>query len=359
MSERPSRGKRVGRRPFLKSTAAGAAALSLAMLNTRPVRAAKRYVVRIGSVWRVDNLTPDVEVEFMDLLRKYSNDEFDPKFFAAGALGSALERSQKLQTGTLEVSNTSLSNFAAYVPLYNILNFPYVTKGYEGTMATIRNGIKITESQAFIDAAGNAAKEKGFVFGFWTPIGVRQVALRKQLDKTVRVPDDMKGVKMRVTGSFVERKVFEFLGANPVPISWPETMTSIQKGVADGIHNSSVALLGFNFADVVGTVTKTNFYPTLNLYVASRKWFDGLPSNLQNAFLKACRDASEIQSQQLEKSENMAVQGLEKAGVKFYEPTEEQYKQWYDAVNYKKPSWEPIIKKLVGDVDTFNRILGV
>ncbi|MBW2306677.1 MAG: TRAP transporter substrate-binding protein [Deltaproteobacteria bacterium] len=349
----------INRRQFVKGMAAGAAAFGLNMLSTTPLKAKGKYVVRIGSVWHVDPITPDVEEEFMDLLRKYSKGEFDPKFFPAGSLGSALERSQKLQAGTLEVSNTSLSNFAAYVPIYNALNFPYVCKGYEGTLATVKNGIAITRSKAFQDVGLKAARDKGFVLAFWTPIGVRQVAIRKQKNLTIKVPEDIKGVKMRVTGSFVERKIFEFLGANPVPIAWPETFTSVQKGVADGIHNSSVSIFTFNFHEIVGTITKTNFYPTLNLYVASQKWFEKLPKHLQDAFMRACKDASEIQLGQLEKAEKAAAGKIIAAGVQYYTPTEEEYKKWFDAVNYKKPMWEPVIKKVVGDVATFKKMLGI
>lgn len=353
----PREATRVGRRDFMRGAAASAFALPL--LNTRPVRSQGRYVVRIGSVWKQDDLTPDVEMEFMDFLREYSNGEFDPKFFPAGSLGSALERSQKLQAGTLEVSNTSLSNFASYVPLYNALNFPYVCRGQEGTMAAIQNGIEITRRQRFRDVALQAARDKGFIFSFWTPMGVRQVALRKQMDRTVAAPKDIEGVKMRVTGSLVERKTFEFLGANPVPIAWPETFTALQKGVADGIHNSSVSIYGFNFHEVVGTVSRTNFYPTLNLYVASRKWFEQLPEHLQEAFRKASDDAAEIQREQLAKSEKMASDGIEAAGAEFYTPTQKEYDMFIDQVGYQNPKWEPVIKEVVGDLETFKDILSL
>ncbi|MDM8540392.1 TRAP transporter substrate-binding protein [Desulfococcaceae bacterium HSG9] len=355
----------ITRRDFVKKIGkisvgtAGLTAFGLSSLNTKPVRAKGKVVVRIGSVWHEDEFTPDVEQEFMSLLRKHSKDEFDPKFFAAGSLGSALERSQKLQAGTLEISNTSNSNLATYVPMFNSLIFPYVTRGYEGTLQTIKNGIAITQSDAFKNICVKAANKKGFVMGFWTPMGVRQVALSKKKNLTVKLPEDIKGVKIRVTGSFVERKIFEFLGANPSPIAWPETFTSLQKGVCDAIHNSSVSVYGFNFHQLVGTITKTNFYPTLNLYVASKKWYNRLPKHLQEAYTKACNEAQEIQLAQVKKSEEFCAGEIEKVGISYYTPTEDEYKKWFDAINYKKPMWEPVIKKVVGDLDTFKKIVGV
>lgn len=354
--------KKVSRRSFVKTIGAGAlgaAAFGLGALSPAPVRAKGKVVVRIGSVWHEDDFTPDVEKEFMSLLRKYSKDEFDPKFFPAGSLGSALERSQKLQSGTLEISNTSNSNLATYVPPFNSLIMPYVTKGYEGTIKCIENGMAIARSQAFQDICVKAAYDKGFIMGFWTPMGVRQVALNRKVQKVVKSPEDIKGVKMRVTGSYVERKMFSFLGANPSPIAWPETFTSLQKGVCDAIHNSSVSIFGFNFYQIIGTITRTNFYPTLNLYVASRMWFEKLPKNLQEAYTRACNEAQEIQLAQVAKSEKYCSQQIEKAGGSYYVPSEAEYKKWYDAINYKKPMWEPVIKKVVGDVDTFKKIVGV
>lgn len=350
------RNGRLNRRSFVAG-AAGACALPL--LNTRPVKAQGRYKVRIGSVWKQDNLTPDVEQEFMRFLREYSDDEFDPEFFPAGSLGSALERSQKLQSGTLEVSNTSLSNFASYVPLYNALNFPYVCRGQEGTMAAIKNGIEITRREQFRNVALQAAREKGFIFGFWTPMGVRQVALRGDMDRTVATPADLDGVKMRVTGSLVERRTFEFLGANPVPIAWPETFTALQKGVADGIHNSSVSIYGFNFHEVIGSVSRTNFYPTLNLYAASRRWYEQLPEHLQEAFRKACDDAGELQREKLAASEEKAAEGIRNAGAEFYTPTQSEYDKFIDQVGYQNKKWEPVIKEVVGDLETFREILSL
>ena len=84
--------EKISRRDFVKKIgkvsagAAGVAAFGLSSLSTEPVRAKGKVVVRIGSVWHVDEFTPDVEEEFMSLLRKYSKDEFEPKFFAAGSL---------------------------------------------------------------------------------------------------------------------------------------------------------------------------------------------------------------------------------------------------------------------------------
>lgn len=350
----------MSRRRFVTGTAAGTAALSLGLLNARPVRAQGRVVVRIGSVFRVDSIVPDVEQEFMKFLQDYSKGEFDPKFYPSESLGDAMARNEKLQAGTLEVSNTSESNFAAYVPLFNAFLFPYVTRGNEGgPQACIDNGIKITQKKEFAQAANKAANDKGFVLGFWTPLGVREYGVSPRIGKPAKVPDDFKGVKVRVTGAPVERQMFQFLGANPVPIPGPEIFTSMQSGVADAYHIDAVSIYTQGFYKTISAMTRTAFYPVLNLYVASKLWFDRLPQHLQKAFTQACTDAAEIQRTQFKKADDTSVAEIKKGGVEVYVPTAAEYQKLYDAVNYKRPEWEPLIKNLVGDVETFQRLVAL
>jgi len=350
------RGATLSRRNVLRIAAGG---VGLGLANVYPLRAAKSVPVRIASDFSpVPGLVPHVHTQFMALLSEYSKDEFDPKFFGSSTLGNQLETLQKVQLGTIEVANFSTSNLAAYVPFYAALDFPYVTGGQEGGLAAIENALRITRAQAFADVADKTAQEKGFRFGFWTPVGVRNVGFRKGFRTEVHTPDQIRGAKVRVTGSPVERKIFEVLGVAGSNVPWTETPPAVQTGVIDAIHNGAIAIVAFNFHQILGSVTATNFFPELNCYVASQRWYAGLPANLKEAFTRATQAAGEIQLAELRKSHEQAVATIRQAGASYIEPSAADYAKWYDAVNYKKDFWEPLIKNAVGDVATFRRILG-
>lgn len=349
--------KLIDRRKFLKGTIAFAGVAGLGMLNPIPVKAKKQYLIRINNNFPDDELVPDVDREFASLLRKYSNDEFKVKLFYSGALGNALESTQKLQLGSLEVANISNSNLTPFVPLFNVLALPYATGGNISEEHGQKRGMEIVNSQIFKDICVKRAREKGLDIGFWTPIGFRQIFCGKSVKKIIKTPEDIKGIKMRVTGSYVERKMFEFLKANPVPISWPETFTSLQNGVCDTLHNSSIDLYSFNFHQIGRSVTYTSFYDTLNLYVTSYKWVSSLPKHLQKAYRRACNETAEIQRSKERERDNFCISKMKEAGVEYYTPTKEEAKLWYDAVNYNLPMWEPVIKKVAGDVELAKKIL--
>ena len=296
----------------------------------------------------------------MKFLEEYSKGEFQTKYFPSESLGSALARNEMLQAGTLEMSNTSDANLAAYVPLMNSLIFPYVTGGHEGGPQTcIDNGIKITSKPDFVAAINKAANDKGFVIGLWTPLGVREYGVSPKIGKPAKEPADFKGVKVRVTGAPVESKLFELLGANPVPIPGPEMYTAIQSGVADAYHVDAVSIYTQGFYKLVSSLTRTAFYPVLNLYVASKLWFDRLPPHLQMAFMQACRHAAEIQKGQFKQADATSIAEIKKAGVEVYTPSAAEYRKLYDAVNYRRKEWEPLIKQLVGDVESFHRLVAI
>lgn len=350
--------KMIGRRQFIKNGACAlAGAATIGMLNPIPVKAKGQYLVRINNNFPDDELVPDVDKEFMELLRKYSKDEFNVKCFYNGALGNALESTQKLQVGSLEIANVSNSNLTPFVPLFNVLAFPYATGGNVSERNGQKRGMEIVSSQIFQDTCVKSAHSKGLDIGFWTPIGFRQIFTGKHLGKIIKRPEDIKGVKVRVTGSYVERKMFGFLGANPVPIGWPETFTSLQTGICDALHNSSVDLYSVNFQDIGASMTYTNFYDTLNLYVSSGKWVASLPPHLQKAYRRACNEAQEMQKSKERERDAFCISKMKAEGIKYYTPTKEEAKLWYDAINYNLPMWEPVIKKVAGDMDLFKKIL--
>jgi len=348
---------KVSRRRVLAGSAAAAMAIGLA---TTPLRAQGKVIVRIGSVFRVGSIVPDAQQEFQRFLREYSKGEFEVKFYPSESLGDATARNAMLQAGTLEISNTSAENIAPYVPLFNALLFPYVTGGQNGDpKQCILNGIKISEKKEFAEAVTKASNDKGLVFGFWTPLGMREYCTTARVNRVTKSPDDFKGVKVRVAGSLVERRLFQMMGANPVPIPGPEIITSLESGVADAAHLDAVSIDTQGFYKPMHRITRTLFYPVLNLYVASKLWYDRLPPHLQKAFMQACHDASEVQRTQFIKADEEAFEFIKKQNIEVYVPTSAEFAKLYDAVNYKRKEWEPVIKQLVGDVETFNRLVAM
>lgn len=73
-------------------------------------------------------------------------------------------------------------------------------------------------------------------------------------DKDVRTPDDLKGLKIRVSGSAAAAAV-EALGATPVQMPANEIYNSLQTGLIDGVITGASAVTDFKINEVADSYT--------------------------------------------------------------------------------------------------------
>ena len=64
--------------------------------------------------------------------------------------------------------------------------------------------------------------------------GYRHITNNK---RPIKVPDDLKGIKLRVPEGKWRVKMFQAYGANPSPMKFSELFTALQTGVMDGEEN--------------------------------------------------------------------------------------------------------------------------
>ena len=73
-------------------------------------------------------------------------------------------------------------------------------------------------------------------------------------DKDVRTPDDLAGLKIRVSGSAAAAAI-EALGATPVQMPANEMYNALQTGLIDGVITGSSAVTDFKLSEVAGSYT--------------------------------------------------------------------------------------------------------
>jgi TRAP-type C4-dicarboxylate transport system substrate-binding protein len=100
-------------------------------------------------------------------------------------------------------------------------------------------------------------------------------------DKAVKTLEDMKGLKMRATGT--SGKVAAALGATPVSMPMPETYQSLQKGVVDGSLYPWEANKGWKLGEVCHycTAAFSSAYTTTFFVVMNKDKWDSIPADQQ------------------------------------------------------------------------------
>lgn len=135
----------------------------------------------------------------------------------------------------------------------------------------------IVELPGTVDAAGSGYEAMWRVYDQYLKgefVGTRALALWTSepnvlimRDKEVRTPDDLKGLKIRVSGAF-PGEVISALGATPVQMPANEMYNALQTGLIDGIMTGGSAIHDFKINEVARTYTTGPSLGNILFYVA-------------------------------------------------------------------------------------------
>ncbi len=223
-----------------------------------------------------------MQLDFKENMQNATNGQVYVKLAPAGQLGIGSALAQKVQSGTVQVGQFSLSNFAPYAPAVDLINIPYFCGANQ-------RFVNLVTSDVWKQQVNTKVEERGFRPLLYFCIDPRVVAVRKGATKPIITPGDMAGIKSRVPGSKMLQQFYRMVGANPTPVAWGETPSAIKQGVADALDPSVGALYAFGFKDMLSHVTFTQPVPDSQCYACNLEWFKTLNSEVQNGIDWASR----------------------------------------------------------------------
>lgn len=258
--------------------------------------------------------------KFAELVEEKTKGEIVIENYHDALLGSDREVIESAQQGTLELASSSTPNMASFTNKFIAWDLPYIFETKEEVY------------QAMDGAPGEEIakdfEERGFKLIAILDYGFRQFVNNA---REVRVPSDMKGMKIRTTNSPVEQAVFEAFGANPTPIAWGEVFTALQQGTVEGEGNSYSLLWDTRHQEVLKYATEIYYNYSADTLVMNLDIFNSLSEEHQKAIMEAAKEAIEYQRELATKADEEAKQKFIDYGIEIYEPTEEEYRQWKKA----------------------------
>jgi TRAP-type C4-dicarboxylate transport system substrate-binding protein len=309
-----------------------------------------KYTMNLATAYvlTADRSYPIMQLDMKENVQNCTSGEVYVKLAPGGQLGAGSALAQKVQAGTIQAAQHSISNFAPFAPVVDLINIPY-------WCGENQRFVNLVNSDVWKNEVNPKVEEKGFKVLWYVVIDPRVVATRKGVSGPIKTPEQMKGIKFRVPGSKILALFYELLGANPTPIAWGETSSAIKQGVADALDPSVEALYVFGFKDILDWVTFNGAVPDSQVYSCNLKWFQGLPKKTQEAI----EFASEItMTQNLAKvpaARAFAMSELKRSGVKFYVPNADEMKQWVAKAGAQLPAWSDIKKELAGSLELFDK----
>lgn len=361
--------KNVDRRRFMELTAkfgftAAAIAMTTGIVGSREAHAAKvsneekerkkaaKHVMNIatGYILGASRTYPIMQLDMKENIQNFTNGQVYVKLAPAGQLGAGSALAQKVQTGTIQAAQHSISNFAPFAPASDLINIPY----WCGENQKFAN---LVTSEAWKKEINPKIEAKGFKALWYVNIDPRVVALRKGIKGPIKTPDQMKGIKFRVPGSKILQQFYRLLGANPTPVAWGETASAIKQGVADALDPSVEALLVFGFKDVLSSITFNGAVPDSQVYSCNLKWFKSLSIDIRDGIDYASEVTMRQNHAKVPAARAYAMAELAKVGVKFYVPTASEKEAWVKAAGAQLSAWDGIKKELIGSLSKFDKLL--
>ncbi|MEX0730800.1 MAG: TRAP transporter substrate-binding protein [Aquisalimonadaceae bacterium] len=266
----------------------GAISLAEAARSEDAKRKAAKHVLTLGHDGLLDKFpgragTPHTSwihgtLDFKDYIERNSNGQIYVSVHDGGELGSQTTALNKVQQGVMQGGSCSTQNGAQLAPIWNVIDIPYVIGDEE-------NVWKLIYSKDFNDTVRAASEKRHLTMAYTMPIK-RWIEMSVALDERVLLPEDLRGTKMRVTGSRLEQAAFDILPANPTPIAWSEVYSALKDGAIDGIHISAGSVHDAGMAPVIGQIVNTGWMYNFDSTFLNTRWLNSLGPDLKEVVMQ-------------------------------------------------------------------------
>jgi tripartite ATP-independent transporter DctP family solute receptor len=244
---------------------------------------------------------------FAKLVAERSKGELEIKVFPAGQLGQQRELIEQLQTGALDLAHTNTAPLAAFEPIYGVFDLPFLFRDKDHFFKVVDGPV----GQEILDVA----KAKQLVGLAYYDNGTRSFYTKKP----IRVPDDLKGLKVRVQPGPVATRMVNLLGATATPIAWGELYTALQSGVVDGAENNVTALTLAKHGEVIKFYSRDEHTRVPDLVIGSAARFARLSAAHQDIIRNAAADSAKAHNASWQKEVDLAETEALKMGITFNE----------------------------------------
>lgn len=224
--------------------------------------------------------TQQMLAAFRDELQAELGDQVEIEYFDSGTLGDEIVHMQQVRTGQLDVIPIG-SDAVQLDSKWAVFDIPFLFADREAVARVLDGDIGNQLDTSFQEQAGLK------VLGFGE-IGFRNISNNV---RPVRVPEDLKGLKLRTPGSKTRILAFEMLGASPIKMNIGEVYLALQQGVVDGQENPLSNIRKWSWYEVQKYISMSRHVYTPITFVMNLEKYQSLSDEQRAAVDSAARKA--------------------------------------------------------------------
>jgi len=281
---------------------AAAAAIALAPA----AQAQTRTVLRISTPAVPDDWHGKMWNVFKETLDKSAPGEFDTQvnlnatLFKQGAEPAAMAR------GNLELSAISAFDIAKLVPEFSIFTAGYIIRDPQHQQKVFNGPVGEEMFKRVSDKMDVTILAPIY-------LGTRQVNLREA--RPVKVPADLKGVKLRMPASKEWLFLGEALGATATPLAFGEVYLALKTGTIDGQDNPLPSVRAAKFYEVTKQVVMTNHLVDAIFIAIANKTWNAMSAAQKQKVKAAAQAAAQYNNENRIKEEGQLVDFFKQQGL--------------------------------------------
>jgi len=301
--------------------------------------ASAQIELKVGHVGEPGSLFQKSADEFAKRANAKLGDKAKVVVFGSSQLGGDKELLQKLKLGTVDFAVPS-TVMSSEVDLFGIFEMPYLVKD--------REHMKRIEKDIVWPALAPEAEKKGLkVLAVWEN-GYRHITNSK---RPINVPDDLKGIKLRVPEGKWRVKMFQAYGANPSPLKFSEVFTALQTGVMDGQENPFTQIYSAKFQEVQKFLSLTGHVYTPAYLIAGSKKFASLPADVRKILEDTAKETQAFVYQTAAADEEDLLGKLKAAGMQVNTPNKDAF------IAASKPVYEEFGREVKGSEQLIDKAI--
>ena len=291
-----------------RAALAGAAALPLFAIRTRPAHAAE-FTLKLANNSPVTHPQTVRQMEAAERIKAATNGRVEIQVFPNNQLGSDTDMLSQLRSGAIDFFTLSGLILATLVPPASINGIGFAFKDYD-TVWKAMDGKLGAFVRSEIDKRGLIAMEKMWDNGF------RQITSSTH---PIKSPADLKGFKIRVPVSPLWTSMFQALGAAPVSINFSEVYSALQTKIAEGQENPLSLIQIAKLYEVQKYVSLTSHMWDGFWMLANKKGFQSLPADVQTVIAAELNKSALAERADIAKLNGSVADDLKTKGLEFVE----------------------------------------
>jgi C4-dicarboxylate-binding protein DctP len=299
-----------------------AAIVAIGLPLTGPAPAQTPIVINFSHVVAPDTPKGKSAAKFKELAEKYTDGKVRVDVYANSTLYKDKEELEALQIGAVQMLAPSLAKFGPMgIKEFEVFDIPFILPDMTA-LRHVTDGALGKKLLQLFDAKGMVG------LAYWDN-GFKDMTANKPL----HLPEDFRGLRMRVQSSRVLEAEMRALGAVPQVTTLAEAFQELRDGDVDGEENTPSNIYTQKMYEVQKYLMLSNHGYLGYAVIANKKFWRGLPTEIRAQLEKAIVEATRYADDIAQKENDEALQAMRKSGkITIIELTSEEKAAWRNAL---------------------------